>query len=341
MLPEKRKELIIFGASIVGVIIIIILMYNLAKFMHNRSEKLEAPDDAYDTYYNYYGVITDKDDNYQLVGINSEYIEKEIGLRSFYPINKMYYYNNHLRFYSDAINELRYDNEEEKYYLYELNSFYDNNTKVYLTNEFLIKLNDKTLSYEEYEKDENNIISENVEKDNILIYDNKIYYITNEGVEVFDFELETKKMLIVKQKDTNINLLQMNAKYLVYDVDGTYFVYNIETEKTTNLSYYIEKDIQKEYKFIALTSDNFIFQTTDYANDIVLKKIRLFDNVLLNNTFILGNESIDKVIYFKSGILYAELIDEEENKKNVLMDVEGEKILKELKNTYITLCKVD
>ena len=95
------------------------------------------------------------------------------------------------------------------------------------------------------------------------------------------------------------------------------------------------------YKFIALTSDNFIFQTTDYANDIVLKKIRLFDNVLLNNSFILGNESIDKVIYFKSGILYAELIDEEKNKKNVLMNVEGEKILKELKNTYITLCKVD
>ena len=341
MLPEKRKELIILGASIVGVIIIIILMYNLAKFMHNRSKKLEAPDDAYETYYNYYGVIIDEDENYQIIGINSDYKEIEIGLRSFYPIDKMYYYNNHLCFYSDAINELRYDIEEEKYYLYELNNFYNKDTKVYLTNEFLIKLKGKTLSYEKYDDDENKIISENVEKDNILIYNNKIYYITNEGVEVFDFELETSKMLIVKKNDTNINLLQMNAKYLVYDVDGTYFVYNSETEKTTNLSYYIEKDIQKEYKFIALTSDNFIFQTTDYANDIVLKKIRLYDNVLLNNSFILGNESIDKLIYFKNGILYAELSDGEENKRNVLMDVEGEKIVKELKNTYRTIIKVD
>ena len=341
MLPEKRKELIILGASIIGVIIVILLMYNLAKFMHNRSEKLEAPDDAYDTYYNYYGVITDKDDNYQLVGINSEYIEKEIGLRSFYPINKMYYYNNHLRFYSDAINELRYDNEEQKYYLYELNNFYDKDTSVYLTNEFLIKLKGKTLSYEKYDDDENKIISENVEKDNILIYDNKIYYITNEGVEVFDFELESKNTLVVKKSNTNINLLQMNLKYLVYDVDGTYFVYNIETEKTINISYYIEKDIRNEYKFIALTNDSFIFQTTNNSNDIVLKKLRLSDNVLLNNSFILGNESIDKSIYLKNGILYAELIDEEENKRNVIMDIEGEEILKELKNTYITLCSVD
>ena len=205
----------------------------------------------------------------------------------------------------------------------------------------LIKLKGKTLSYEEYEKGENKIISENVEKDNILIYDNKIYYITNEGVEVFDFELENKNTLVVKKSNTNINLLQMNLKYLVYDVDGTYFVYNIETEKTINISYYIEKDIRNEYKFIALTNDSFIFQTTNNSNDIVLKKLRLSDNVLLNNSFILGNESIDKSIYLKNGILYAELIDEEENKRNVIMDIEGEEILKELKNTYITLCSVD
>ena len=133
----------------------------------------------------------------------------------------------------------------------------------------------------------------------------------------------------------------MNLKYLVYDVDGTYFVYNIETEKTINISYYIEKDIRNEYKFIALTNDSFIFQTTNNSNDIVLKKLRLSDNVLLNNSFILGNESIDKSIYLKNGILYAELIDEEENKRNVIMDIEGEEILKELKNTYITLCSVD
>ena len=153
--------------------------------------------------------------------------------------------------------------------------------------------------------------------------------------------MENKNTLVVKKSNTNINLLQMNLKYLVYDVDGTYFVYNIETEKTINISYYIEKDIRNEYKFIALTNDSFIFQTTNNSNDIVLKKLRLSDNVLLNNSFILGNESIDKSIYLKNGILYAELIDEEENKRNVIMDIEGEEILKELKNTYITLCSVD
>ena len=158
---------------------------------------------------------------------------------------------------------------------------------------------------------------------------------------MLDFELENKNTLVVKKSNTNINLLQMNLKYLVYDVDGTYFVYNIETEKTINISYYIEKDIRNEYKFIALTNDSFIFQTTNNSNDIVLKKLRLSDNVLLNNSFILGNESIDKSIYLKNGILYAELIDEEENKRNVIMDIEGEEILKELKNTYITLCSVD
>ena len=47
MLPEKRKKLIFTIIAIIAVIIVIIIMYNLAKFMHNRNVEEIVYDDPY------------------------------------------------------------------------------------------------------------------------------------------------------------------------------------------------------------------------------------------------------------------------------------------------------
>ena len=48
MLPGKRKSLIIWIVSIIGIILVIFAMYNFSKFMRNRGpQESEIIDDAY------------------------------------------------------------------------------------------------------------------------------------------------------------------------------------------------------------------------------------------------------------------------------------------------------
>ena len=138
MLPDRKKNLIIWVVSIIGVIIVIFLMYNLAKFMHNRSGNVVVADDTYPADYSYYGISVDEDNNYQLTGLNLDYDETILGLRSFYYIDKLYYFSDHLVLYSDAINQVNYDKNNNTFSFYEINSFYSNQIEVLITDNYYI-----------------------------------------------------------------------------------------------------------------------------------------------------------------------------------------------------------
>src|SRR5699024_9731099 len=89
----------------------------------------------------------DEDGNYQLMGLNNNFEEEKLGLRSFYAMSNMYYYDDHIILYTDAINQINYNKEENKYFFYEIDSFYNNATDVIVTDLYYVFYTSATLEY--------------------------------------------------------------------------------------------------------------------------------------------------------------------------------------------------
>ena len=195
MLPEKRKKLIFTIIAIIAVIIVIIIMYNLAKFMHNQNVEGKIYDDPYPETYLYYGIYFDEDGTYRISGLDENFEEIDLGLRLFYTVDNLVWLNNHLTFYSDAINELRYNSNEEKYYLYELDPFYSSSVDILVIKDKLIMIEGTTLSFRSIGSNENIEITSNLDSSKILCQNNKIYYTQTAGVYEYNIDTGNKTLM--------------------------------------------------------------------------------------------------------------------------------------------------
>ena len=198
MLPGKRKSLIIWIVSIIGIILVIFAMYNFSKFMRNRGpQESEIIDDAYVEDYLYYGFAIDEDGNYQLMGLNNNFEEEKLGLRSFYAMSNMYYYDDHIILYTDAINQINYNKEENKYFFYEIDSFYNNATDVIVTDLYYVFYTSATLEYCSIDNCNRIQIVDDLVDDIILLNENAVFYQRSDGVYMYDFNTQKSKIVML------------------------------------------------------------------------------------------------------------------------------------------------
>ena len=337
MLPEKRKNLIILIISIIAIILVIIIMYNFAKFMRGAGETEEKVfDDPYPNTYTYYGFITDEDGNYQLMGLDSEFNETLLGLRSFYNMSNLYYYNNHLVMYSDAINQINYNATEENYFLYELNPFYSNATDVLITPAYYVFYTEDTLEYCPSADCNRAVITDSLLKPEVFSIDNKVFYQLQDGVYEFDLEtLESRR--IVLNETHEITLLTVSGKYLVFIVDDIYWIYNSSSKVATSLE---DRIPEEDYTFISLQNDYFIYQIIGENGNYNLKKYSLRINSPLKTNYDIGKEEITNSIVINDNLLYAELVGDD-TLRYVIIDIDEQKVVKELENSYTVLIGVE
>ena len=339
MLPEKRKKLIFTIIAIIAVIIVIIIMYNLAKFMHNRNVEEIVYDDPYPETYPYYGIYHDEDGTYRISGLNDNFEEMDLGLRLFYTVDNLSWRNNHLTFYSDAINELRYNSNEQKYYLYELDPFYSSSVDILVEQDRLIMIEGTTLSFRNIGGTENIEITSNLDSSKILYQNNKIYYTQTAGVYEYNVETGNNALIVMRGANANLQLLAINNKYLVFQGDNEYYYYNLNNASTTNISNLLTDDFEENVEFISLNNDYFVYQVTDGTQYI----LRIFDMELglpLSEDFNIGSEKVAAAYNIVNNYTYAEL-ESEDSTRYVILDIRGKNVVKELNYRYKTMIGVN
>ena len=237
MLPERRKNLLIFIIGIIIFILLVISIFGISKYIKNRNaENNRDIDDRvsnpYPSDYAYYGITVDLENIYRIYGVTSNYIEKYIGIRSFYKIQDAIIKDNHLFIYSDGVNDLRYDASNRDFYMFRYDDFYSNNVSVRLSKDYIITINrDNIINKRAYNtKDEKEIIKD-IEIKDMLIKDNMLYYTDNKAIYSYDLTYDTQKVLeITPDLETEKNefkLLDFDDSYLVYNYNGSLYFYNI------------------------------------------------------------------------------------------------------------------
>lgn len=339
MLPGKRKSLIIWIVSIIGIILVIFAMYNFSKFMRNRGpQESEIIDDAYVEDYLYYGFAIDKDGNYQLMGLNNNFEEEKLGLRSFYAMSNMYYYDDHIILYTDAINQINYNKEENKYFFYEIDSFYNNATDVIVTDLYYVFYTSATLEYCSIDNCNRIQIVDDLVDDIILLNENAVFYQRLDGVYMYDFNTQKSKIVMLPSPNGGLQLLATDGEYVILLNGGEVYSYQISNDSVTNISSVIFDDAE-EFSVVNVQNGYLIYQVIDEDGHYNLKKYSLKINNILNNTFDIGNESLTSSMVIDDRYLYAELVDDTEL-RYVIIDMENDKVVKDLENSYVVLIGV-
>ena len=341
MLPEKRKNLIILIVSIIGVILVIIIMYNFSKFMQNQGNVPEeiVYDDPYPSDYKYYGFIIDEDGNYQLMGLSSDFTEELLGLRSFYPMSDIYFYNDHLVLYTDAINQINYNFIDDEYLFYELNPFYSNDTEVLITPDYYIFYTSTTLSYCNINDCQETLVTNSLTDDLILTSENVVFYELADGIHKLDMTNGEDKIIAYSDSSNNLSILLSNDKYLVYMNGSSIYSYTVASSSTTNISDTIIAE-EGEFSIINLQDDYLLYQIVDEDGNNCLKKYSFRIHAILKNTYNLGNEEITYSKVIDENLIYAQLVNED-NVRYVIMDTTEQKVVKEFENSYVTLIGVE
>ena len=338
MLPDRKKNLIIWIVSIIGVIIVIFLMYNLAKFMHNRSGNVVVADDTYPADYSYYGISVDEDNNYQLTGLNLDYDETILGLRSFYYIDKLYYFSDHLVLYSDAINQVNYDKNNNTFSFYEINSFYSNQIEVLITDNYYIFIAPTEIYYS-LKNDLNNTksITNTLVSDVALIQENSLYYEQEDGIYVYNFEEESSNLLVADV--ANVELVDIADNYLLYMMDNQLWAYSLRRQNTINVGQKISDEESKGFTYVALVPDYLLYEVEDQEGNNVLKKYSFALNMPLKAEMDLQNETIMNAFYIEENRLYIELV-KEDLVRYLIVDYNTNSIVKELENKYTVILSI-
>jgi len=156
MLPEYQKKLKITIIALFVLIFTIIIIAFISNIVKNNNKNKELSNDTYNTNFDYIGVVKDDNNIYNLYGVKNE-VETNLNLTTFYKVEDIKYLNGKVIIYSDAVNEIRYDKSDDKYYFYELDSYYSSNYSFKLANSYLVGLDkENNLYYDEYGNNFNN-----------------------------------------------------------------------------------------------------------------------------------------------------------------------------------------
>lgn len=317
MLPDNRKKLIIGIVAVIVSIIVIILIASLSNFIKSRSNlEKKRVDGDYSSKYAYYGFVKDDYNVYKLYGINED--EEFLDLKTFYEVKDVLVKNKKLIVYTDALNEIRYDTDNNEFYFYELNSFYSNKLNIRLSNDYLIDVSDNVTYWgNDTDNTESQKIDNNIK--DYVISDNSFYYIKEDKLYVYDLALGLKDTLEnVSSSDT---LLDANENYLYLTNERDIYIYNIKNKTMTNVSDVLKEDIY----YLGSTKKGFLYLT---ENNVKEYDHSVFQSKLLKMNF---NESVKSSKYLKDKVYYME-----NDEGSFIYDfIKNEKI--ELENKYIDI----
>lgn len=330
MLPEKKKKLIVGCISILVIIITVFAIAKLSNYIKNKNDEnttKERRNNDYPSEYKYFGILQDEDGIYKIYGIsNSD--ETYLEVRTFYKIQDIINKDNKLVLYSDATNELRYDNKAQEFYFYELDSSYSNKEDIRLNKNYIIMKDEKKISYKKYDELDISIIDEDVLNKEYIVKDNKVYFVKSDGIH--EYNLDTKEDICIINITDEITLLNVTNGYVIINKENDLIAYKIDGAVRININDYIKEP----YEFLNITESGILIK-----QDNKLKEFSFVINKVLKNQFDLKDYTNTLNIYLGNGLYYLNL-KEDNNEKYVIIDFEEGKEIKEFNNKYLYIWRV-
>lgn len=324
MLPEKKKSLIIAGIALVLIIITVFLLGKLSSYIKSKNDNnvtKERRNDDYPDKYDYYGILKDEDGIYKIYGIGET--EEYLNVRTFYNIQDYITKDNKLVLFSDATNELRYDSKKDEFYFYELDSSYSNKEFYSLSDNYIIINALKKVSYKKFNEEETILITDELKNENVLVRDNKVYYLKKDGI--YEYNLDTKENKCIINDEGDISIINVLGDYIYINKDGEELIYKISSALKIVLSNYIKE----EYSIVNLTDAGIVIK-----QDGQLKIFSFITNKILNDTFDLEGYNNTYSLYLGNDLYYMNL-ELNNNKKHIIIDMSSKKIIKEFKENYL------
>lgn len=324
MLPEKKKRLIIAGIALVLIIITVFLLGKLSSYIKSKNDNnvtKERRNDDYPDKYDYYGILKDEDGIYKIYGIGET--EEYLNVRTFYNIQDYITKDNKLLLFSDATNELRYDSKKDEFYFYELDSSYSNKEIYSLSDNYIIINALNKVSYKKFNEEETILITDELKNENVLVRDNKVYYLKKDGI--YEYNLDTKENKCIINDEGDISIINVLGDYIYINKDGEELIYKISSALKIVLSDYIKE----EYSIVNLTDAGIVIK-----QDGQLKIFSFITNKILNDTFDLEGYNNTYSLYLGNDLYYMNL-ELNNNKKHIIIDMSSKKIIKEFKENYL------
>lgn len=324
MLPEKKKRLIIAGIALVLIIITVFLLGKLSSYIKSKNDNnvtKERRNDDYPDKYDYYGILKDEDGIYKIYGIGET--EEYLNVRTFYNIQDYITKDNKLLLFSDATNELRYDSKKDEFYFYELDSSYSNKEIYSLSDNYIIINALNKVSYKKFNEEETILITDELKNENVLVRDNKVYYLKKDGI--YEYNLDTKENKCIINDEGDISIINVLGDYIYINKDGEELIYKISSALKIVLSNYIKE----EYSIVNLTDAGIVIK-----QDGQLKIFSFITNKILNDTFDLEGYNNTYSLYLGNDLYYMNL-ELNNNKKHIIIDMSSKKIIKEFKENYL------
>lgn len=324
MLPEKKKRLIIAGIALVLIIITVFLLGKLSSYIKSKNDNnvtKERRNDDYPDKYDYYGILKDEDGIYKIYGIGET--EEYLNVRTFYNIQDYITKDNKLVLFSDATNELRYDSKKDEFYFYELDSSYSNKEIYSLSDNYIIINALNKVSYKKFNEEETILITDELKNENVLVRDNKVYYLKKDGI--YEYNLDTKENKCIINDEGDISIINVLGDYIYINKDGEELIYKISSALKIVLSNYIKE----EYSIVNLTDAGIVIK-----QDGQLKIFSFITNKILNDTFDLEGYNNTYSLYLGNDLYYMNL-ELNNNKKHIIIDMSSKKIIKEFKENYL------
>lgn len=324
MLPEKKKRLIIAVIALVLIIITVFLLGKLSSYIKSKNDNnvtKERRNDDYPNKYDYYGILKDEDGIYKIYGIGET--EEYLNVRTFYNIQDYITKDNKLVLFSDATNELRYDSKKDEFYFYELDSSYSNKEIYSLSDNYIIINALNKVSYKKFNEEETVLITDELKNENVLVRDNKVYYLKKDGI--YEYNLDTKENKCIINDEGDISIINVLGDYIYINKDGEELIYKISSALKIVLSNYIKE----EYSIVNLTDAGVVIK-----QDGQLKIFSFITNKILNDTFDLEGYNNTYSLYLGNDLYYMNL-ELNNNKKHIIIDMSSKKIIKEFKENYL------
>ena len=256
--------------------------------------------------------------------------EEYLNVRTFYNVEDMIIKNNKLVIYSDAVNELRYDKKTKEFYFYEIDSNYSNKYKVLLSKDYIVTKEDKIINYRKYNSEEiKNITNEAIDYE-FLLYSNKVYYVSEDGIYEFNLNNEKTNKITDKTLEDQVKLISVNNKYVYTIINHEYIVYKIDSAEKINVSEYIKEP----FTYVDEKDEALIFKDSEGIKTFSLITRRVSSKIYNTNGY-----EVEKSININDNYYYMNLV-LGDNKKYVIIDLEEVKDVKEFNNKYLYIWKV-
>ncbi len=336
MLPEKRKNLIITLCAIVIFIIVFISLGALSKYIKSTHKEYVRSSSSYLNTYDYYGITETDEGNHNLYGINKDE-EKDLKIRTFYPVLDYKIINDKLVFFSDAVNEVRYDKTAKEYYLYELDSYYSNNYTVKLANNFVVLKGNHDLFFWKYGDDEKNKkeITKEMISDNIFVMNNTVFYSLKDGVHAYDMANASDELIVPAEASLSLDIYPGTDHYFYLFIDNHFFVYSFEEKRCLSVS---DELSESNIKVMGIVGKKIAYIDQNDLGKLKFYSLEIFtflkDYIDLQNNEILIFKALD------NEEMFLEAKDEYGNITSGIINAETKEVVQSFENNYTQIIKV-